>query len=79
MKFINSVEIEPSTSGTYHCINKGVKVVLHFVIIKPKKEHFVINENYNDDLLNENRYWKSDVNDSIFIKSNSDLYWLDEE
>jgi hypothetical protein len=37
-----------------------------------------MNENYNDDLLKETKFWTEDVNSSMVIKSNDDLVWLDE-
>ena len=48
MNWIKSNEREPLNEGKYHCKYNGVKVVLDFVKIQPKKEHFVMNENYND-------------------------------
>lgn len=78
MKWINSNEKEPLNEGKYHCKYNGVKSVLNFVKIQPKKEHFVQNENYNDGLLKEIKHWTEDVNSSLFIKPNSELVWLDE-
>jgi hypothetical protein len=78
MNWIKSNEREPSTEGKYHCKYNGVKVVLNFVKIQPNREHFVMNENYNDDLLKETKFWSEDVNSSMVIKPHSDLVWLDE-
>jgi hypothetical protein len=78
MNWIKSNEREPSIEGKYHCKYNGVKVVLNFVKIQPNREHFVMNENYNDDLLKETKFWSEDVNSSMVIKPHSDLVWLDE-
>ena len=78
MNWIKSNEREPSTEGKYHCKYNGVKVVLNFVKIQPNREHFVMNENYNDDLLKETKFWTEDINSSMVIISHSDLVWLDE-
>ncbi len=78
MNWIKSNEREPSTEGKYHCKYNGVKVVLNFVKIQPNREHFVMNENYNDDLLKETKIWTEDVNSSMVIKPHGDLVWLDE-
>jgi hypothetical protein len=78
MNWIKSNEREPLNEGKYHCKYNGVKVVLDFVKIQPKKEHFVMNENYNDDLLQEVKFWTEDVNSSTVIKPHTDLVWLDE-
>jgi len=78
MNWIKSNEREPSTEGKYHCKYNGVKVVLNFVKIQPNREHFVMNENYNDDLLKEIKIWTEDVNSSMVIKPHGDLVWLDE-
>jgi hypothetical protein len=78
MNWIKSNEREPSTEGKYHCKYNGVKVVLHFVKIQANREHFVMNENYNDDLLKETKFWTEDINSSMVIKPHSDLVWLDE-
>ena len=45
MNWIKSNEREPLNEGKYHCKYNGVKVVLDFVKIQPKKEDFVMNEN----------------------------------
>ncbi len=79
MEWIKSSEREPLNEGVYHCKHNGTPVVLNFVKMQPKKEHFVINENYCDDLLKETKYWTKDINSSLFTKSNSDLLWLDEK
>ena len=78
MNWIKSNEREPSTEGKYHCKYNGVKVVLNFVKIQPNREHFVMNENYNDDLLKETKFWTEDVNSYMIIKPHGDLVWLDE-
>ncbi len=78
MNWVKSNEREPSNEGKYHCKYNGVKVVLDFVKIQPKKEHFVMNENYNDDLLDEVKFWTQDVNSSVVIKPHEDLVWLNE-
>jgi|LauGreDrversion4_2_1035121.scaffolds.fasta_scaffold125090_1 hypothetical protein len=78
MNWIKSNEREPSTEGKYHCKYNGVKVVLNFVKIQPNREHFVMNENYNDDLLKETKFWTEDVNSSMVIKPHGDLVWLNE-
>jgi hypothetical protein len=78
MNWIKSNEREPSTEGKYHCKYNGVKVVLNFVKIQPNREHFVMNENYNDDLLKETKFWTEDVNSFMVIKPHGDLVWLDE-
>jgi hypothetical protein len=78
MNWIKSNEREPSTEGKYHCKYNGAKVVLNFVKIQPNREHFVMNENYNDDLLKETKFWTEDVNSSMVIKPHGDLVWLDE-
>jgi hypothetical protein len=78
MNWVKSNEREPSTEGKYHCKYNGVKVVLNFVKIQPNREHFVMNENYNDDLLKETKFWTEDINSSMVIKPHSNLIWLDE-
>jgi len=78
MKWIKSTERQPLIDGRYHCKYNGDNVVLYFVKIKPNKEHFVINDNYNDNLLKETKFWTEDINSSMIIKSNDDLIWLDE-
>jgi hypothetical protein len=37
-----------------------------------------MNENYNDDLLKETKFWTEDVNSSMVIKPHGDLVWLNE-
>ena len=37
-----------------------------------------MNEDYNDDLLQEVKFWSEDVNSSTVVKPHSDLVWLDE-
>jgi hypothetical protein len=78
MKWIKSNEREPLVEGKYHCKYSGDTVVLNFVKILPSKKHFVINENYNDNLLKESKFWTEDVNSSMVIKPHDDLIWLDE-
>jgi hypothetical protein len=78
MNWKKSNEREPSTEGKYHCKYNGVKVVLNFVKIQPNRKHFVMNENYNNDLLKETKFWTEDINSSMVIKPHSDLVWLDE-
>jgi hypothetical protein len=78
MNWIKSSERVPLNEGKYHCKYNGTKVILDFVKIQPKREHFVMNENYNDDLLKEVKFWTEDVNSSTVIKPHDGLVWLDE-
>lgn len=78
MNWIKSSEREPLNEGKYYCKYNGLKIVLDFVKLKPKKEHFIQNESYNDNFLNEINFWTEDIHSSIVIKSHDNLVWLDE-
>lgn len=78
MNWIKSNEKEPTKEGRYHCKYDGINVVLYFVNIQPKIEHFIKNDAYNDNLLKESKFWTTDINSSVVIKSHNDLIWLEE-
>jgi hypothetical protein len=78
MEWIKSNEKEPLNEGKYHCKYDGINVVLDFVKIQPKKEYFILNEKFNNNLLEEVKYWTENINSSTYIKSHNNLVWLDE-
>ena len=84
MNWIKSNEREPSNEGKYFCKFNGEMFVLCFVKIKPKKEHFEINEHYDDTMIEERSWWRYDSNSTYdsnfdtFIYSNINLIWLEE-
>jgi hypothetical protein len=78
MNWIKSNEREPSDEGKYFCKFNGEKFVLCFVKIEPKKEHFEINEHYDDTMIEERCWWTYDDNCSTVIHSNINLIWLEE-
>ena len=79
MEWIKSNEREPLNCGRYFCKYNNIKLVLEFVKIKPKRENFIINEHFEEQMLDEIIYWTEDVNDSTQIKSNEELMWLEEK
>ena len=79
MEWIKSNEREPLNGGRYFCKYNNIKLVLEFIKIKPKKENFIINEHFEERMLDEIIYWTEDVNDSTQIKSNEELMWLEEK
>jgi hypothetical protein len=78
MNWIKSNEREPSDEGKYFCKFNGEKFVLCFVKIEPKKEHFEINEHYDDTMIKERSWWAYNDNCGTVIRSNINLIWLEE-
>ena len=78
MKWIKSNEQEPLVEGKYFCKYNNVKLVLEFGKIRPRRDHYVINENFEESMLNEITFWTKDINGSTHIEPCEDLMWLEE-